>query len=295
MKRWLLLVLLLGLVSTPFVLVRIIPRPQPKATVTDIDPKKLFRPRLGNVIPDDITLRDENGATVKFSQFGGDRPYILVPAYYRCPSLCNEVLNDLLKGIRGVGAYQVGKDFDVIVASFDPREEPALARAKKTAYASANELPGDPAGWHFLTGEQDQIDRLLTAIGYKVIWDEKKKEYLHAAGLVICSSDGAIARYFPGLDYRPLYLRMAITEAGRGKVAPSLMDQMLMPCFTFDASKGQYSAAVLTIVKGAGVLTIVALGLTWLVMARRSARRGERRGVSPPVFERGVSPPVEGA
>src|SRR5262249_45115607 len=232
-----------------------------------------FRPRLGTAIDVDVAFRDEAGRRVTMGDFGGDRPYILVPAYYRCPSLCNEVLNDLVKAVRGIAAYRVGKDFDVVLVSFDTRDKPELAAAKKASYAEAGELPGDPAGWHFLTGEQPEIDRLLAAVGYTVQWDEKKQEFAHAAGLVVCSPEGTVARYFPGLDYRPLYLRLALAEAGRGKIAPNLMDQVLMPCFAFEATKGQYSAAVLTLVQAGGVLMVAVIGLFWLAAALRGRRR----------------------
>lgn len=269
MRRLVLVLLLLAVGGAVGVFASILPRPRPKATVTDIDPKKLFRPRLGQAIDPDIAFLDERGRRVTMGEFGRDRPFILMPAYYRCPSLCNEVLNDLTKAVRGIAAYQVGKDFDVVIVSFDTRDEPEVAAAKKASYVRADMLSGDAAGWHFLTGEQGQIDRLLSAVGYKVIWDEKKEEFLHAAGVVVCSPGGTVARYFPGLDYRPLYLRLALAEAGQGKIAPNLMDQVLMPCFSFDATKGQYSAAVLRIVQVAGVLMLAGIGLLWLVLARR--------------------------
>jgi protein SCO1 len=272
MKKVTIVLTLLSLAGIALVLALTIPRPRPKATVTDVDPKKLFRPQLGTAIPSDIAFRDETGAAVTMGKYGKDRPFILVPVYFKCPSLCNEVLIELVKGLRGVAAYSVGKDYDVVVVSFDPREPPALAKAKKQSIVEAYDRPQSEPGWHFLTGEQEQIDRLLDSIGYKVQWDEVKKEYLHASGCVICSPDGTIVRYFPGLDYRPLYLRLAITEASEGTIRMGVIDQVLIPCFRFDATKGQYSAAVLTIVKGAGVITVGLIGVFWLGMWRFGRR-----------------------
>jgi protein SCO1/2 len=255
------------------VIASVIPRPRPKATVTDIDPKKLFRPQLGTSIPAHLTFRDQSGKQVTMGDYGKVRPFLLVPVYFKCPSLCNEVLIELVKGLRGVAAYSVGKDYDVVVVSFDPREPPALANAKKQSALEAYDRPESEGGWHFLTGQQDQIDGLLDSIGYKVQWDESKKEYLHASGVVVCSPKGKIVRYFPGLDYRPLYLRLALTEASEGTIRMGVIDQVLLPCFRFDAEKGQYSAAVLTIVKAGGIAMVALIGVFWLgswLMPRRT-------------------------
>jgi protein SCO1/2 len=265
---------LIAVVAGGLVWSRLAYRPKPRSNVTDINPKEMFRPRLGEKVPADLTFRDEAGRTVTLADFGGSRPYILVPAWYRCPSLCNEVLNDLVRALSAVSAYTAGRDFDVVVVSFDPTETPALAAAKKSAYAEEYARPSGAAGWHFLTGEQGQIDRLLDAVGYKVKWDDRKRQYAHAAGFVVCGPDGKVVRYFSGLDYRPLYLRLAITEAGQGKISPGLIDQVLLPCFQFDSSRGQYSAAVLFLVKVASVVMLLGVLGFWLAMSL-ARRRGD--------------------
>src|SRR5262249_30710959 len=145
-------------------------------------------------------------------------------------------------------------------------EGPELARAKKSAYMEKFARPGTESGWHFLTGEQEEIDRLLLAINYKVVWDQPTQQFAHTSAVVVCSPDGKITRYFSGLDYRPLYLRSALTEAGEGKITAGILDQVLLPCFAFDPSRGQYSAAVLGIVRVAGVATVALIGLFWLTM-----------------------------
>src|SRR5262245_36208348 len=135
MKKVALLLTLAAFAGAAVLLAQALPAAKPRATVTDIDPKKLFRPRLGADVPADAAFVDEEGRAVRLGDYGKDRPYILVPAYLRCPSLCNEVLNELVKALRGVAGYQLGRDYDVVVVSFDAREKPELAKAKKAAYA----------------------------------------------------------------------------------------------------------------------------------------------------------------
>ena len=266
MKKLALLLLIGAFVVAGVVVVRVIPVRQQR--VTDIDPKKLFRPRLGAPVPADAAFVDESGRKVTMGQFGNDRPFILVPAYFRCPTLCNEVLNDLVKCLRGIAGYQLGRDYDVVVVSFDAREKPALAKAKQAAYVEEYGRLGSENGWHFLTGEQADIDRLLQAVGYKVEWDEAKQQFLHASGVIVCTPGGSVARYFPGLDYRPLYVRLALTEAGQGKITAGILDQVLLPCFVFDETKGQYSGAVLRLVRAGGVLALLGVLAFWLVSIR---------------------------
>lgn len=267
MRKWLLLIAVL---VSPLLLVLAVrawlPGGAPRNRVTENDLKKLFKPRMGSSLPLDAAFVDETGQTVTLGAYGKDRPFILVPAYLRCPSLCNEVLNELVTGLRGIATATVGKEFDVVVLSFDPREKPDLARAKKQSYVEEYARRGSDPGWHFLTGEQKEIDRVLESVGYRVVWDDDKQQFAHAAGILICTPQGTVARYFPGLDYRPLYLRLALTEAGQGTITPGIIDQVLLPCFVFDSSKGQYSAAVLTLVKGSGVLTVLLVFVFWLVM-----------------------------
>ncbi len=270
MHKLIVATVLLGLSAAALLAARYLPRGGSSPAVTESELTKLFKPRLGTPLPLDATFRDETGKVVTLGDYGKERPFILVPVYLRCPTLCNEVLNELVKGLRGIATLNVGREFDVVVVSFDAREQPELAAAKKAAYVEEYARRGSESGWHFLTGEQSQIDRLLDAIGYKVVWEEEKRQFAHASGVVVCTPDGVVARYFPGLDYRPLYLRLALAEAGQGTITPGVIDQILLPCFVFDSTKGRYSAAVLTLVKGAGVVTVVSVLLFWGLMAFRS-------------------------
>jgi protein SCO1/2 len=234
--------------------------------------KKLFTPRLGDQVPADIWFRDSTGKVVRMGDFGKDKPYILVLAYYKCPMLCTLVLNDLVKGLRGV-PFSAGEEFEVVVVSFDPREKPDLAAAKKAAYVEDYGRPGAERGWHFMTGEQAQIDRLMEAVGFRAVWDEKDQQYIHARGVLIMTAGGMVARYFLGGWYPPRDLRMALVEASEGQIAAP-MDRILLMCFSYNPSSGKYSAAVLRLVQAGGVATMAAVGLFWLASWRRGRRAG---------------------
>ena len=55
--------------------------------------------------------------------------------------LCTQVLNALASSL-DVMSLEPGKDFDVVTISFDPRETPALAAAKKATYLQRYKRPG---------------------------------------------------------------------------------------------------------------------------------------------------------
>src|SRR5437016_3736097 len=74
--------------------------------------------RLDEQVPLDALFRDEDGRIVRLGNYFGEKPVILVLAYYRCPMLCTQVLNGLVEGLRGV-PWNVGDQFRVLTVSFD--------------------------------------------------------------------------------------------------------------------------------------------------------------------------------
>lgn len=230
--------------------------------------EKFFTPKLGDRVPRDLSFRDEEGRSVRLGDYGQTRPLILVLAYYRCPMLCTLVLNDLVKGLRGV-PFTAGDEFEVVVVSFDARETPELAKAKKQSYVEEYGRPGGEKGWHFLTGEQQEIDSLMEAVGFRAIWDERQQQFAHARGILVMTGGWMITRYFLEGSYPPRDLRMSLVEASQGQVG-SPMDRILLMCFNYDPVEGKYSVRVLNAVRIGGLLTLGMVGLFWLVSWRRS-------------------------
>jgi protein SCO1 len=244
--------------------------PNTRADGTSANDVKI-QPRPGNPVPLDASFRDETGEVVELGRYFGDKPVVLVLAYFRCPRLCTEVLNDMNKALRGVSPFSAGRDFQVVVVSFDAREKPALAAAKKRSYVEDYARPGAEAGWHFLTGEQPSIDRLKEAVGFRAVYDPKDDQFAHDSAIVVLTPAGKVSRYLFGLGYNPRDLRLALVESSEGKIG-SVIDHVLLMCFHYDPSTGKYSATVMAIVRAGGMLTIAALVGFWLVSARRGGR-----------------------
>jgi protein SCO1/2 len=231
--------------------------------------------KLGVQVPSDLVFRDETGRDVKLGDYFGKshRPIILTLVYYKCPMLCTMVLNELVRTMNGMSTLTAGKDFDVLSVSFDPKETPDLAAAKRTQYLHEYGKRGELGGWHFLVGSEDSIKQLTRAVGFRYAWDPKFQQYAHASGLMILTPEGKVARYFYGVDYVPKDVRLALVEASDNKIG-SPVEQIMLYCFHYDPSTGRYSLAVTNLLKVAATITMLALGgFIWINVRRERVQR----------------------
>jgi protein SCO1/2 len=168
--------------------------------------------------------------------------------------------------------FDVGKEFDVITVSFDPKDTPEMAAKKKAEFIKRYKREGAEQGWHFLVGRQDAIDALTKAAGFQYEYDEKTKQFAHATAIMIATPDGKIAQYYYGVEYPPKDLRLGLVEAGKGKIG-NVVDQLLLYCYHYDPEQGKYSATILRVLRLAGIATMLSLGTLIFVMIRRGPER----------------------
>jgi protein SCO1 len=239
--------------------------------------------KLNDQVPLDLTFRDEHGASVNIGQFLQGKPAILTLVYYKCPMLCTEVLNATLNSVKEM-PLEIGKDFNVITVSFDPTEKPVLAEAKQIMYSGLYGRRGAIHGWHFLTGDEDQIQKLAAAVGFRFVYDKESSQFAHASGIMVLTPEGKLSRYFYGLSYAPRDLRLALVEASEGKIG-STVDAIMLYCFHYDPVTGKYAVTIMNVVRAAGALSAVGIALMIVVFSRREKYRvgppddGHRRAV----------------
>jgi protein SCO1 len=238
-----------------------------------------FDQKLDAQVPLDVPLKDEAGKPVRLGDFFGERPVILTLVYHDCPMLCNEVLNALTRGLKGL-TFDVGDQFEVVTVSINPAETTELAARKKAGYLRRYGRPGAERGWHFLTGEEDSIRKLAQSVGFRYVYLPESKQYAHAAGIVLLTPRGRVARYFFGISYAPRDLRLGLTEASSGKIG-SPVDQMLLFCYRFDATTGKYTFAIMNVVRLLAAATALALAGYVATMLWRERRRGQSVPDSP--------------
>jgi protein SCO1/2 len=227
--------------------------------------------RLDEPLPLDLSFRDEVGRTVLLSDYFGKRPVILALVYYNCPMLCTQVLNGLVSALR-VMSLSAGRDFDVVAVSFDAREKPSDAAAKKNAYLTRYQRPGSDPGWHFLTGDRDAIATLARSVGFRFRYDRERDQFAHASAIFVATPGGRLSRYFYGIEYAPRDLRLALVESSAGRIG-NPADQVLLYCFHYDPKTGKYGAVVINIVRLAGAATVAILGVSLVLLSRRQRNR----------------------
>jgi protein SCO1 len=229
-----------------------------------------FDQRVNEQVPLDLAFRDEAGREVHLNDYFHGKPVILILAWYRCPMLCTEVLNGVTRSMLDM-TLTAGKDFEVITVSFDPKEGPELAAAKKKTYMERYGRPGAEAGWHFLTGDERAINRLTDAVGFRYSYDEYNNQFAHASGIMVLTPTGKLYRYFLDVKYPPRDLQLSLVQASDNKVG-SVVDQALLFCFHYDPSQGKYGPAVMNLVRLGGVLTLLAMGGMVLALRRKGPR-----------------------
>lgn len=236
--------------------------------------------KLNAQIPLDLEFLDENGWRVPLRQyFDNKKPVILTPVYFECPSLCNLVLNGVLGSVMQL-KENAGKDFTVLVVSFDPRETPELALGKKQAYLNRYGRPGTEDGWHFLTGSEANIQKLMTTVGFRYAWDEKQKQFAHASGIMMLSPQGKVSSYIYGVEYPPNMVRAQLQIAAANQVGKPA-EQILLYCFHYDPGTGKYSLITVRVVQICGLFTILGIGIFLFVMFRQERQKRkltEQRG-----------------
>jgi protein SCO1/2 len=226
---------------------------------------------LNAQIPGDLLFRDETGNTVRLENYFGEKPVVLSLVYFDCPALCTEVLNGELRTMKAI-SLNLGKDFEAVTVSFEPKDTPQLARAKRDVYAGQYGRPGAADHWHFLTGKQSSIEALTNAVGFRYAYDSSIRQYAHAAAILILTADGRIDRYFYGVQYPARDVRLGLVEASQGKIG-SLTDQALLYCYQYDPMTGRYGLVVMNVLRAAGGLTVLILGIFMTLMFLRERRR----------------------
>jgi protein SCO1/2 len=222
--------------------------------------------KLGAQVPIDLPFNDESGRPVMLRKYLG-KPVILALVYYQCPSLCNMVLNGIVRSVKSL-KLRAGDEYDIVVVSFDPRETPEMAAAKKVSYLTAYDRAGAENGWHFLTGPEASIKLLADAVGFHYAYDSLSNQYAHGSAIVILTPEGKVTRYFYGIDYPARDVRLGLEEASIRRIG-SPVDAVLLYCYHYDPSNGRYGLVVMNVLRLAGLATVTILLAFIIVMCRR--------------------------
>src|SRR5471030_1768028 len=231
--------------------------------------------KLDRQIPLDLVFRYEAGRQVPLSTFfHAGKPVLLAPVYYRCPMLCTQILNGVASSLKAV-SLDPGRDFEIVAFSFDPRDTPETAAAKKQVYLKRFGRAGTANGWHLLTGDEANIEALTGALGYHYKFDTASGQFAHASGIMLLSPDGRISRSFYGVAYAPRYVRLVLVEASLIQIG-SPVDQVLLFCVQYEPFAGKYGAVVINLIRFTGAVFALICGAFLFFVWRRDLRADRR-------------------
>ena len=188
--------------------------------------------------------------------------------------LCGEVLNGITSSLNVV-SFDLGRDYDIVTVSIDPRETSADAAKTKDVYLRRynRHSPTGQHGWHFLTGKQDQVDQLAKAVGFRYVYDPRIDQYAHASGIQIVTPEGRLSQYYYGIEYSAKDLRLGLIEASKNRIGTTV-DKLILYCYHYDPETGHYGAIAMRLLRIGGAITVLLVGGFIFTMARRDVRAG---------------------
>jgi protein SCO1/2 len=160
-----------------------------------------------------------------------------------------------------------GKDFKLAAISFDPRDTPEAARQKKANYLNQMRRPFRPEAWLFLTGSAQDTKAVADSAGFR--YRREGDMYVHPGAIIVLTPEGVISRYLYGTDFLPADVAMAVREAARGQVRPTI-SKMLAFCYTYDPEGRGYVFSVTRLV---GAMTLVLAGIFVVIVVWGKARK----------------------
>ncbi len=215
---------------------------------------------LDGPVPLDPIFKDEHGKVVRFGDYvDGKKPVVLVLAYHSCKTLCSFVQNAVLDSLKGV-PWTVGQEFEVVTLSIDSRDTVAIANGKKTETMASYAREGASNGWHFLTGDDQNVHRITDAVGWKFHKDIDG-EIAHPAAIMILKPNGHVARYLYGIEYPSNDMSLGLLEASEGHNITTI-ERIKLFCYHYDPHQRKYALLATHVMEvGGGITLLLVVGL----------------------------------
>jgi protein SCO1/2 len=238
-----------------------------------------FDQNLNAQVPADAVFKDETGKTIKLGDYFGQRPMVLVLAYYTCPNMCTVIIREAFQALQLLDFHR-NDAYSLVFLSINPKEGPDLAGPKARAYLKSYPRMESVGYTHFLTGNEDQIRRVAGAIGFRYRWDERSNQYVHPSGLTVLTPEGKVSKYLYGIRYDPRDLRLALVEASSGKIG-SPVDKLMLFCYRYDPASGKYGFMIMSALRVFGGITVAGLGGLVFGSIRRERRKKKKSAADP--------------
>ncbi len=231
--------------------------------------------KLGAQVPVSAVFLDQDGRPVHVGDvLKGGKPVVLALVYYECPMLCGLILGGMARSMKETG-LALGKDYQALTVSFDPREKPSQALVRQKFYLQALDKTDDKGAWPFLVGLEKDIRAVTEAVGFHYKFDEATKQYAHGAAILVLTPEGKVSRYLYGVEFPGRDLRLALVEAAQGRVGTSF-DRFLLTCYRYDPVARRYVPYAMGMVRAGAILVLFGLAGALAFYWRREVK-GARR------------------
>jgi protein SCO1/2 len=224
---------------------------------------------LGAQIPLDATFTDRTGKTETFGELLGGKPSLVLPIFYKCKGICGVELQGAIAALKGMKGQKLGRDFNIVVVSIHPKETPDLAEGKYESTVDDLALPGTEGGWKFVVGDWTNIHKVTDTVGFKYTYDEAKDAIDHPSGVMFVTPRGVVSSYIYGASYAPAQFERNFELAGRSKVG-ARAQELFFGCIHVDPLTGKRSIVIENVLKVLGLATVLALGLSILVLSGKA-------------------------
>jgi protein SCO1/2 len=231
--------------------------------------------KVGQSVDLNLEFTNEKGYRQPLRDFfSSGRPVLLNMVYYNCPMLCNLLLNGQVDVLRKI-SWTPGDQYEVVTVTINPSETFELAKAKKQTYLAGLEKPEAAGHWHFLTDYANNSKKLADQLGFHYKWDPRQQNYAHTAAIMFLSPTGKICRYLYGIRFKPLDVRLALTEASQNKFKFSV-ERVLLFCYHYDPKANSYAAFASNLMRAGGVLIVLVMAFfLWRLFRMESRKRFE--------------------
>jgi protein SCO1/2 len=157
---------------------------------------------------------------------------------------------------------RVGRDFDIVFLSLNPEETHAQALEKESQIVRNLEDQTIRDGWHFLTGDLENIRKVTDSMGFKWAYRPEENVLNHPTGSVTLTPNGKIVGYSIGNDLPTIFFRKNLEFARRDEVGPPADQSRMFGCIRIPASASKYRGTIELALKITGVVfVLVTVGL----------------------------------
>lgn len=226
-------------------------------------------PPANAALPLSAVMTDEAGNEATLGGVLAPHPAsIVIFSDYTCRSVCGTALAMAATALEDPALSDL--DVGLVSLSIDPKDGPAEARTMRDSQIpSASSLA---ARTRFMSEEAATIEALTKAAGYRYRYDSESDQFAHPVAALVVDAEGRVGRILPSLSLVPKTLRLALVETGQGRVG-GLLDQIRLRCYAFDPALGIYRSQIDTVLRAAGILTVMLLALFLLGLVRRGRRQ----------------------